>query len=606
MNKWVIDNLLTQLYGDDGKLRNKFIQSVPNAKSYKVIIQGKEIPLMELTGLRKSVKSHWEILAYKNRPANRYLNHQVGRLVDSVTKPYRFWTIVGKLNLRSNVWFLVHLNKVKPNWYRALPLWTVLALNKKLKKIAAEFKGDVDFRRCYIPKTTGSLKEWLLDSNRKWRPLGVPTLVWRVYLSMLNTVLTIWLERIWFPQQHGYFPLKGTTTAWIEILKRLGSKNIYEFDLKQFFPSVQIGYVSKILRSTKMPMYWVEYFENLNKSQPKLTNEDKVDETRIRENIDISKGILNKEQTWYKPVREFIEANGSELWEQLVKEDTGGFDIYHEFEFIQLQWALFSSLNVHKGLDPHIGTTLPNSSGLPQGGGISPTLSVQVLAPLFKRNDAIMYADDGVIFGDPQLESQEYIEAGIVFHPDKSRYVKKDNVWLEELRFCGLVYNGWDDTLRSETRKGKKIQIEKDKLHRIISASEWYTSEGTRSKSNVWLEALSGRLGGFIQAIHYNGTYELDTEWGDWEVHATHTSWYKSKAKEFACKNNSYKTNLYNSSTLASSWLLNKLSKQPRGVQNIRKDVKALAFAHLVKQDRVRHQMQKLQKMYGELKDAMF
>lgn len=96
-----------------------------------------------------------------------------------------------------------------------------------------------------------------------------------------------------------------------------------------------------------------------------------------------------------------------------------------------------------------------------------------------------MYADDGVIFGDPQLESQEYIEAGIVFHPDKSRYVKKDNVWLEELRFCGLVYNGWDDTLRSETRKGKKIQIEKDKLHRIISASEWYTSEGTRSKSNV-------------------------------------------------------------------------------------------------------------------------
>lgn len=76
---------------------------------------------------------------------------------------------------------------------------------------------------------------------------------------------------------------------------------------------MQIGYVSKILRSTKMPMYWVEYFENLNKSQPKLTNEDKVDETRIRENIDISKGILNKEQTWYKPVREFIEANGSEL-----------------------------------------------------------------------------------------------------------------------------------------------------------------------------------------------------------------------------------------------------------------------------------------------------
>jgi hypothetical protein len=83
---------------------------------------------------------------------------------------------------------------------------------------------------------------------------------------------------------------------------------------------------------------------------------------------------------------------------------------------------------VSKGLDPHVGTTLPASTGLPQGGGISPTLSVQVLEPLFRKNDAIMYADDGIIFGEPVLSSPEYEMAGIQFNPEKSGYVKRDGV----------------------------------------------------------------------------------------------------------------------------------------------------------------------------------
>jgi hypothetical protein len=40
----------------------------------------------------------------------------------------------------------------------------------------------------------------------------------------------------------------------------------------------------------------VEYIENLNKSQPLLQKEDKTDETKARENIDIAKGILNRGQ----------------------------------------------------------------------------------------------------------------------------------------------------------------------------------------------------------------------------------------------------------------------------------------------------------------------
>jgi len=561
MNKFVIDNLLTQLYGDDGKMRNKYIKSLPNAKNFKVIIQGKEIPLLD-AGLRKSVKSHYEITAYKNKQANRYLNHQVSRLKLLVAKPFRYWSLVTKLIQRSNVWFLVHLNKVEPAWYRRVPLWIIMKLQGKLRANAADFRGNIDFSRCYIPKETNSLKEWLLDPNRCWRPLGVPTLVWRVYLSMLNTALTIWLERVWNKQQHGYFPRKGTTTCWIEILKNIHKRNIYEFDLKQFFPSVQIGYVSLMLRRTNMPKVWVEYIENLNKSQPKLQKVDKTDETKARENIDIAKGILNRNQGWYKPVREFIEANGEKIWHELLLEDTGGTSVHHEYEFVQLQWALFESIAIHKGLDPHIGTTLPASTGLPQGGGISPTLSVQVLEPIFRKNDAIMYADDGVIFGKPVLESPDYEAAGIEFHPEKSQYVKKDGQWLKELKFCGLTYNGWKDELRSTTRNGKEITIPKKSLEKIVNAAEWYTSETSKKKSNIWLDALNGRLGGFIQAIHYNGTYDLETTWANWEISASNNSWYRTKAKKRSCKRNNYKINLFNASTLASNWYLNKKKTQ--------------------------------------------
>lgn len=74
-------------------------------------------------------------------------------------------------------------------------------------------------------------------------------------------------------------------------------------------------------------------------------------------------------------------------------------------------------LSSFKPEQPFGGTT----KGLPQGGGISPTLSVQVLKPLFKENDAIMYADDGLIFGKkPKFGTNEMKEAGITLNEEKS------------------------------------------------------------------------------------------------------------------------------------------------------------------------------------------
>lgn len=96
-------------------------------------------------------------------------------------------------------------------------------------------------------------------------------------------------------------------------MKRIDSRNIYEFDLKQFFPSVQITSVSEVLRKMNTPKWFVEYIENINKSKPKLTSEDLVDERKIREAQDLERGIINRNQEWYEPVKEFIKANGIEI-----------------------------------------------------------------------------------------------------------------------------------------------------------------------------------------------------------------------------------------------------------------------------------------------------
>jgi len=55
--------------------------------------------------------------------------------------------------------------------------------------------------------------------------------------------------------QHGYQVGKGTLTAWASVVQKLKEPNIYEFDLKQFFPRVNTQYLSrKLLEDCGMPV----------------------------------------------------------------------------------------------------------------------------------------------------------------------------------------------------------------------------------------------------------------------------------------------------------------------------------------------------------------
>jgi len=78
-----------------------------------------------------------------------------------------------------------------------------------------------------------------------------------------------------------------------------------------------------------------------------------------------------------------------------------------------------------------------------------------------------MYADDGLLHGRGLVEDLllNHLEStGIPINKEKSGWVKRNGKWLKPLKFLGLVYDGSQDKLYSETRTGNKLIYDKKDL----------------------------------------------------------------------------------------------------------------------------------------------
>lgn len=94
---------------------------------------------------------------------------------------------------------------------------------------------------------------------------------------------------------HAYIPKRGVHTAWRALLPRLFSeKNIYEFDLKGFFPSVDISEIGNLLVSElKVPQRVADYLTSINRSVTNLQKEDLLDESNDRKVLLTPSGKVN-------------------------------------------------------------------------------------------------------------------------------------------------------------------------------------------------------------------------------------------------------------------------------------------------------------------------
>jgi hypothetical protein len=84
---------------------------------------------------------------------------------------------------------------------------------------------------------------------------------------MMNVILTFYYEASgkFRESQHGFRPGRGTLTAWKHILSNvIKAKDIYEFDLKGFFDSINLDYISNELIKDGVPHNIVKLFYYIN------------------------------------------------------------------------------------------------------------------------------------------------------------------------------------------------------------------------------------------------------------------------------------------------------------------------------------------------------
>jgi len=253
---------LAQEIMDTGRTDIK-VRLLPDVSAFSIEL-GAISALLLSFGIMKRMGSQVSITRNKNSVYNRYLMRIYLLSVlylqkGDQRKLWSLWRIVIK---RSNVYMMLCLHLIDKNLYRTKPLYDLYKILKRVDKLRRRLSTDMELRRVYIPKaSSGSFAE---SERNTFRPLGVPSLPWRIYLNMLSHPLVLSMPVN--SSQHGFTPNKGTETAWKEIFtKVLKSPNIYEIDLKQCFPSISLPRLrSGLLHIGKLPRWIVDLLIKLN------------------------------------------------------------------------------------------------------------------------------------------------------------------------------------------------------------------------------------------------------------------------------------------------------------------------------------------------------
>lgn len=538
---------------------------LPNVRKFRLRVSMWDEILLKF-GIRKNFDPVTEIINYRNRSANRYMNHQLIRLEKHAIKARKgqksaYWVIANALIKRSLTFRIAALHHVFPKWYKDHPLWWVAKILLDVGKLALDQSAELDYARVYILKEGG-----------KYRPLGVPSPKWRIYLHMQAQFISFLVDPELNDNQHGFRPGRGTMSAWKKILSEvIGEKDIYEFDLKGFFDNIKQDFVWNMLKSKyQMDEIWMMKLKTLCATAIKLPKEQFMDEWRA------------KERRKQRELAEMAAMADFRMGPAMSRPRVMGViqDKIRDFRTLET-WEMSPY-----GLIRHPARL----EGFPQGAPISPILSIMALEwTLFKLTCGIvMYADDGVLYGkhvgtilSEGLEKLEettpvYTEmSGIRFNKDKSRWVKRNGVWIAPLKFLGMEYDGNKNQLRSLTRKGKSLIYDKERMLEELNlrdgldnmagevrmqavwnpGSRRYTYVETQGKGS-FSELLRSRFIGFVQSRLYNGSWNQETIWGERTLIPKEGSWVSHLLKDVRGKIelNNFNASSYSIKSLMDVW----------------------------------------------------
>jgi len=345
---------------------------------------------------------------------NRYLRKQYKRMAKHLANKdiERYTAVFDILRYRSEFFLLVNFVKrirFYPNNYSVTKCWKII---REVRALVNGNKVNLKFKRVYLPEynSDGTIK--------KHRPLGVPSIEWRVVMSMYEFFLVNILESTWCKHQYACMPKRGVVDVWIQILTNYKDyKTIIGIDLAKFFDTVYIRWVSECMKAKGIPDKINTLLTSINYQVPKISKADiKLEKERIDK--------LNKEApTIIYPEKDYSMRNRR-------------------------------SVSLPQGL---------NTSPILACLGLNQTYTIQTLNDLGALT--LQYMDDGVIMGQGRYENllnyyTHYTApaiTGITVSPSKTEVCKEHGKWLRPLKFLGCEFDG--NTFRAHTRKNGVYEV---------------------------------------------------------------------------------------------------------------------------------------------------
>jgi hypothetical protein len=368
--------------------------------------------------------------------------------------------------------------------------------------------------RVYIYKSDG----------KRLRPLGVPQFPDRIILTLFTKIIEAMLINNSSPRQHLFVPGRGLHTLWAEILRNVDKMdNIYQYDLKGFFNSINLPWLHDNLEEMGIKGWALDWIRRANHSLfQSYKSPEPVD---IQSDVDMA--------PWS------TASQGSRTSKNIV---VSLDDILQEAEDID-KWNHPQVINKpvikkKKLVNRYIKSSeeYPSKRGVPQGLAWSPLLSTIILpkSGLFDI-PGIAAADDGLWWwtgnsiDKPEegiKQNPEFQKSQIEFSDKQGscEYVKKDGQWLQELHFAGSTYNPTKRTLNNVPIE--KIMKTPELLTKIVGKTVLSSYDLTEEDSPRKLvierymrEGKISKLTGYLtqsQLEDYRLTTRLETDQESW------------------------------------------------------------------------------------------
>jgi len=234
------------------------------------------------------------------------------------------------------------------------------------------------------------------------------------------------------PSHHGYQQNKGCSTALKDLFSKQGKYGyVYEFDLENFFPSVQHSILYKLLYSIGIPVFMIQYFLLPLQNKPKLDLE-----------LEVPDYVTKQESKIFSSVFEKINYKG------------------------ESNYVLDKKSNI----------------GVPMGLGYSPLLASLMLIEILTAwksvdNDYVTYADDGILMTNDASDILRFKDLcekfGLKVNENKSKFIRKEGGEFSSFKFLGIVYHN-ENFISSMTRKGYSVDLYND-VNRILVSGYFST-----------------------------------------------------------------------------------------------------------------------------------